>query len=230
MSQIRLLAFLLPVFTPIVLGGCAILRPPDASGDLARFRAENPGVAPGGVVLLGDSLTYGFPEYYFFPGAAIANRGVPGARVRDVRRQLDVSVLEIRPSRTLLMVGINDLLAHGRSNDQIVEDYRRLLDALAADHRPGRVYVQSIMPLGEQFFWANPRIRAINRRLRVLAYQRGMAWIDVHSGLVDASGNLSAGYTLDGVHLNGVGCATWAALITPVVTQQPAVSPSRIPR
>ena len=70
----------------------------------------------GAIVFVGDSLTGGWKAPMLaaaFPGLKIANRGVGGDTSRGVLFRFKEDVLDLKPRGIMLLVGGNDLSAHG---------------------------------------------------------------------------------------------------------------------
>src|SRR4051812_36089312 len=97
-----------------------------ARGDLFHALASDAGAHPG-VVIVGDSLTER-GEWGELLDRPVANRGIAGDTVADVRARLgDISALE--PRLVLVAVGINDLLA-GASPEELAARHAGLLGEL----------------------------------------------------------------------------------------------------
>jgi len=77
----------------------------------------------GAVVLMGDSLVAGAqkwdPLQKAFPDMVLANRGIGGDTSRGALFRFQEDVLDLQPKAILMLVGSNDLSAHGNPDDTI---------------------------------------------------------------------------------------------------------------
>ena len=92
------------------------------------FKLENANFAHGQTVFIGDSLTDGCALDVFYPGlsTAVYNRGIGGDSTAGVLKRLEFSLFDIKPSRIVLMIGINDI--NGMvPNSKILENYGKIL-------------------------------------------------------------------------------------------------------
>lgn len=179
------------------------------------FREQN--LAFRNVVLLGDSITEGFEVARYFPGRRVLNRGIGGDVVgnalpaddpRGLLRRLDESVFDCAASDVFLMIGINDL-AGGHSPETVEQGYRELLTRIRERAPALRVHVQSVLPTRGPHARLNPAVRELNTRLRRLAGELKLPYVDLHARFADAQGELKAEYTEDGLHLKEPAYHVW---------------------
>jgi lysophospholipase L1-like esterase len=181
----------------------------------ARYR-EMPR-APGDVVFAGDSLTVEAPYANYF--SSVRTRGIGGETTAGLLARID-EVAREHPAKIFLMVGINDI-AHDRSTDQLLDDYRRILERIRLRAPRARVYVESILPVNDARRDAprqlGPRIPEINERLRTLAVGFDYTYIDLWPHFADDQGSLMPQYTTDGLHLSWDGAVTLVQALAPYV-------------
>jgi lysophospholipase L1-like esterase len=160
------------------------------------------------------------------PGLRVANRGVSGFRVRDLREHWPHDVLAQPPDVLSVMVGVNDTWrrydrGHLTPTARWTEDYRHLLDtATAAGTRLVLVEPFLVPVTGEQWTWRedlDPRIHAVRR----LAEAYG-ALLLAADGLLNQAARQAgdpAAVSPDGVHLTPRGhallAAAWLDLVRP---------------
>lgn len=169
------------------------------------------------VVLLGDSITEGFEVSKYFPGRRVLNRGI-GADVignamladdpRGVLQRLDNSVFDCAASDLFLLIGINDLNT-GRTVDSMETGYRELLRTVRERRPDLRIVVQSVLPTRGIHAKQNAPVVEFNQRLRKLAEEFHCAFLDLHTLMRDAAGELKAEYTEDGLHLTEPAHLVW---------------------
>ncbi len=179
------------------------------------FREQN--LAYRNVVLVGDSITEGFEVARFFPGRRVLNRGIGGDVIgnglpaddpRGVLRRLDASVFDCAAGDVFLLIGINDLNS-GHSVEAMETGYREILRKIKMHSPSIRVHVQSVLPTRGAHARQNAPVREFNRRLEKLAAEFGYPFLNLHPLFVDEQGELKAGYTADGLHLNDAAYRVW---------------------
>jgi len=172
-------------------------------------------------ILLGDSLSLWFPAE-LLPGRRVwMNQGISGEQTEGVLARL--SVMEQAEVDTIfLMIGINDLI-WGRSDEQIISNYRTIMETLSKQHPNAQVVVQSILPHGaEASTWEsrdrllalpNDRVRAMNQSLKIIAADHNAQYLDLYALFSDGDGKLRPDLSTDGLHLNREGYLVWRAAI-----------------
>jgi len=171
------------------------------------------------IVFLGNSLTaYGeWAEYY--ENNNIVNRGIPGDHCDGVRERLD-EIVKLHPRKIFLLIGVNDLAYH--PPEIVFAKYEHLLQAMLKKMPTSTIYVQTLFPVNNEVSptpVSNADVRTLNQGIKQLALTYQVPVIDLYPLLVDANGNLGAGYTLDGIHLNGVAYLKWAEFLSSKVNE-----------
>lgn len=119
-------------------------------------------------------------------------------------------MLDLQPEKLFINIGTNDMNAGARTDEQIVADYRALLETIRSRLPETDVFVLSYYPINELMHAAgawqsgrtNARIAQLNGMVRQMAQEMGLVWIDVSSALSDETGNLRAEFAApDGVHI-----------------------------
>lgn len=167
----------------------------------------------GAIVFIGDSITDGNEWSEYFPNELILNRGISGDTTNGVLERLQ-DVIDLRPSKIFLMVGVNDLYK-GRNVDSIAENYKRILEKLHNELPTTDVFIESVLPVNEELLVSNVTNKDVveaNGKIKKLAFDYGMTYIDLHSLLVTKKG-LSTDFTADGLHPNGKVYSIWADAI-----------------
>ncbi len=177
---------------------------------LAQFIEDSPNRPKGKIVFVGDSITEGFPLEQGFPNGAVINRGIGGDKVLGVVDRLDVSITDLEPSKVYLMIGTNNLAWFETNNlEETKPKYRELFEKMKKAAPDAEFFIQSILPVGQQYDVANPYIIEANAFLKALAEEFGFEWVDLHSHFINENGLLNPNYTTDGVHLTIQGYLTW---------------------
>ena len=174
------------------------------------------------IVFLGNSIT-NFGEWVeLFKDNHIKNRGISGDRTEGVLARLN-TILPGNPRKIFLMIGVNDL-EHGAAPDSIVNGITRIMDKIAKESPKTTLYLQSILPVNDQFSKfpkhtdKGASILEINRRLKLLCQSRNLIYIDLYRSFKNREDEkLNPAYTNDGLHLMGEGYLLWVKLISKYV-------------
>ena len=118
----------------------------------------------------------------------------------------------LKPAKVYIMLGLNEL--GWKSADIFIEKYAAIIDAALAADPDCLVYVQSILPVSAAKdaggTWCNnANVNARNERLKELAEEKGVYYLDVASAFRGEDGCLPAGDTPDGIHLTPGLCVSW---------------------
>jgi lysophospholipase L1-like esterase len=174
---------------------------------------ESQPTAPGAIVFLGDSLTASGLWQYVWQGKTVLNRGAGGDTIEGVTARLD-EVLRHKPKKVFLMIGINDLTLYGKSPDYLIGRYKILLQKIETSSSSTAVYIQSLLPTRLPM---NAIIPHVNEKLRALADEKNVHFVDVNSPMCDAQGQLQADWTPDGVHIKAAGYQEWRKVVGPLI-------------
>jgi lysophospholipase L1-like esterase len=169
------------------------------------------------IIFLGDSITDGCSWSEMFHDLRIKNRGISADITDGVLDRLD-EVIESKPLKIFLMIGVNDL-ARGKTVEYIVRNIERILDAIQKESPQTEIYLQSLLPVNPVFGLAKnhtnktAEIIAINTDLKKIAKDRKLIFVDLHSLLKTESNLLDPEYTNDGLHLTGKGYLVWKSAV-----------------
>lgn len=189
-----------------------------------EFVVENRSAKMGQIVFLGDSITDFCPleNYYSDLSLKTYNRGIGGDTTLGILKRLDVSLFDIRPSKIVLMIGINDINS-GRTVDEIAESYSNILNQIKTRLPETQVYCMSVLPMSDKLLEVvsidlterNNQVILLNEKINELANGLGYSYLNLFS-LVSTSENLLKNeLTDDGIHLNNNGFTIWANLVKP---------------
>ena len=167
------------------------------------------------VVVLGDSLT-DRGEWWELLGRPVANRGIGGDTVADVRARIG-DVVALQPRVLFVLVGVNDLLG-GTSPELLAIAHAALVAELRGRLPHTRIVVESLLPIRDELLaedgpLTTATVRRANELLQRGAAAAGAEWLDVNAALADATGQLDARYSDDGSHLSAAGYRAWAAVL-----------------
>ncbi len=189
---------------------------------------ENANSAKGQIVFIGDSITdlYVLDDYYADLPLAVYNRGIGGDTTEGVLKRIDVSVIDLNPSKVVLMIGTNDVNAK-RENEEIIDTYEQIVDKIRTELPGADLYCMSIIPQGKALEdytsvdvdLSTRKILAINTEIEKIAEEKGAYYIDLFAYLSDGDNYLLGEYSDDALHLNAAGFEVWTDLLKPYLEQ-----------
>lgn len=181
---------------------------------VAAFSEENPKLEKGQIVFVGDSITAGYPLqlYYHNLNLKTYNRGISGDTTSWLLTRLQTSLIDIAPSKIVLMIGTNDINL-GKSAEEIAQNYQSILDLIASALPDSDVWCVSVIPQNDQYSDQaqenNKRIQETNQKIENLAAIYGYQYVNLYDELTDKDGLLKRRYSTDGLHLNLWGYCVW---------------------
>ncbi|MBR5187907.1 MAG: hypothetical protein IKW18_05500 [Clostridia bacterium] len=213
---IFLISFLLIVCGVAVWMWNANSKPKTYEEKVATFMSENAKLKEGQIVFLGDSITAGYKlnSHYSDLDLETYNRGISGDTADWIMARIQVSVLDILPSKIILMIGTNDINA-GKSAEEIAVLYEHILELFSSQLPQTEVFCVSIIPqntdYSEDAAKNNLRIQESNARIEALAEKWGYQYVNLYDELTDENGFLKRSYSTDGLHLGRRGYKVWTA-------------------
>lgn len=175
--------------------------------------------SPGGIILMGDSITECFELYKTFDKYPnrVRNRGSAGANT-SIMQMATSLVINEKPDHIFLLIGTNDL---GMKQSLGVEDrIMGIVKTLTAGLPDTTIDVVSLIPVNTNYDpnvisgRTNEAIKAINTNLiaKVSEYNHPKVWfLDIYPRL-EKDGQLDPNMTSDGLHPNPYGSGTMASL------------------
>ena len=200
--------------------------------NLARYAEDNLRLGPPGpkenrVVFLGDSITDGWPLNQYFPGKPYINRGISGQITGQMLGRMKADVLDLKPRVVVVLGGTNDLARGVKVS--VIQNNLAMIAALAEAHGVKPV-MASILPISDYHKSKNPdyersrdrppeAIRQLNDWTRRMCAEHGFVYLDYHSRVADAIGQLEAALSSDGLHPNSEGYKVMAPLAETAITK-----------
>jgi lysophospholipase L1-like esterase len=171
----------------------------------------------GAIIFLGNSITEGGNWSELFPDLPVLNRGIGGDRTAGVLARMD-EVLRHEPSKLFICIGTNDLGTNIPA-EEVLHNYRSILELVQTTSPPTEIYVQSILPVGKKLILghSNDKIIPFNTELQQLCAELGITYIDVFSELTNDEGYLDEKYSNDQLHLMGNAYLVWKEKIEPFI-------------
>jgi lysophospholipase L1-like esterase len=189
-------------------------------------RARRP--APGGAVFTGSSSIrfWRTLEADMVPVPAL-NRGFGGCHMAHVAHFARRIVTPYRPRAVVVYAGENDLgWLSPKTPRQVVDDFRRLVDAVREELPAARVYFLAVKPSPfRRGRW--PAFREVNALAEQYAREAdGVTFLDTAAAMRDANGRPRPGlYRWDGLHLSDKGYQLWASVLRPALARDLGFAP-----
>ena len=165
------------------------------------------------IMFLGDSLTDLCEWAEILKDDQIINRGICGDTTDGILNRIN-NIVESKPKKLFLMIGINDL-NQGVPVEDVANNYQLILETLKDQVPEVQIFIQSLLPINTQLrnHDVNQKIIDLNYKLKQLAETFSFQYINLLSAFLDKNNQLDAAYTSDGVHLNGQGYLIWKEII-----------------
>lgn len=201
---------------------------------IERYRKMNETAEKGQILCAGSSLMEMFPIEKFAEElklpVTIYNRGVGGFVMRELEENLDVCILDLKPSRLFLNIGTNDLSNAEVTPELLAAEYDKLLERIEAALPETEIYLMAYYPVNYEaaapemkpclLVRSNEKICLANEKVRALAEKHHARYIDVNDALKDADGNLKAEYTIEGMHIKEAGYRAMLPAFLSYVTEE----------
>ncbi len=173
------------------------------------------------IIFLGDSLTDQSEWSEILKNHKIKNRGISGDTTDGILDRID-EIIEANPKKVFLLIGTNDLWNERKTVDQIIQNYRLILNTFQQKTPTTKVYIQSLLPVNNEAYditVSNEDIKMLNAQFKELASKFSYQYIDLFKYFVNQQNQLDLAYTIDGAHLTGKGYLLWAKVIEKYVKE-----------
>lgn len=171
------------------------------------------------IVFLGNSITERgeWQELFADCKYPVINRGIGGDNSFGILARMD-EVLKAKPKAIFLMDGINDQFRK-LPHEVSINNYQRIIRKIKAVSPRTKIYLESALPINESMAsepytkGRNVLVPGLNKKLKALAEQERITYIDICPLFQDEGGVLKKELTMDGVHLKPAAYITWAAFL-----------------
>jgi hypothetical protein len=167
-------------------------------------------LAPNGIIMLGNSITYECNWHEIFSRPDIYNRGIPGDKIEGMLERLP-ALLETNPRQIVLMAGINNLLA-GQCPDKTAVLLKELIDKISAETE---LIVCSTL-LTNTFTEVNPGVERLNSIISLYCMSKAIPYLNLNKVLAP-EGMLQTSLSYDGLHINAQGYKLWKQELEPLL-------------
>lgn len=194
----------------------------------ANAQSGDPKAGEHRVVLMGDSITDGWPRHRpeFFSTNDIIGRGISGETSYQFLLRFQNDVIDLHPTLVVINYGTNDIAENtGKYNED--QTFRNVCAMCEMARGAGiKVVLASTLP-HHGFRWnpsitdAMSKVRSLNARVRKYAENEGFTYVDYFSSMVSSDGTrMREELSEDGVHPNPDGYQIMENLVLPVIQQQ----------
>ncbi|MEI5995256.1 GDSL-type esterase/lipase family protein [Candidatus Enterococcus mansonii] len=158
------------------------------------------------IVFLGDSIIAGNNWEEYLGSTKYINRGVSGARIKDLIGELDNLNL-YKPEQIILMIGINDVASGNKISDSI-EEYLSLIKLLKKKYPKSIIKSTALFHINEKKYeYLNTNVKLNNQLIDQFndslesSLPDDITILDINSEISDKNNNLNENLTYDGLHV-----------------------------
>ena len=150
------------------------------------------------IIFVGNSMTSSCEWAEILNNNKIKNRGILGDNSLGILNRID-RIAKFKPQKIFLMVGINDLSGRIKT-DSITRNYANIIRQIKQFSPQTKIYVQSVLPINDDYKEINnEQIIDLNSKIKNVATEYNVTYIDIFSHLLDSSGKLRKEYSNDEV-------------------------------
>lgn len=166
------------------------------------------------IVFFGDSQIEAWLMAPSFGSLPIVNKGVSGDWALTALDRFNRDVLDLKPKVIVMLLGTNDL-DNGKPIDTIIHTIESMIKKTANQNI--RVILCSLLPVRNEHIQKLPLkdLLLFNSRLKILAQQYQIDYVDFFSQLSDKNGLFRVDLTKDGIHPSKSGYLRMSKIILP---------------
>lgn len=187
----------------------------DKEKKIMHYRKENETIEYKQIVFAGSSLMEMFPISKLLnehnDSTIIYNRGIGGFISDELLENIDVCILDLKPSKVFINIGTNDLSIESVSIDSLMDHYDKIITKIETAIPDVTIYLMAYYPVNYEAaaenmkaclkIRTNEKLCTANVEVKKLAEKHGQRYIDINSNLMDEKGRLKAEYTIEGMHI-----------------------------
>ena len=175
------------------------------------------------VLFIGDSRTVGLRDYArlgdadYFCKVSMSLFNVLEWETSDEdfkSATLDEVLQSHTYGKIYIHLGLNEV---GQNKEEILIQYRKLLDLIQIHQPEARIILQAMMSVTKEKakteYFSLENIQTVNSMIRSLAEEEGFIFEDVNCWIADEDGYMYKEMTFDGCHLYGKGYLEWSQWI-----------------
>lgn len=165
-------------------------------------------------VFLGDSITNRYNLNKYYENMPVVNSGIGGNMTDHILKDMSNRVYIYNPSKVFLLIGTNDINMK-QEDYEIVENVKKIIKEIQKNRPNCKIYLESIYPINASEnekikldiveSRSNDRIKGLNKKLKILAKELNIQYINMYDELIGKDDNLKLEYTTEGLHLSDDG-------------------------
>lgn len=165
-------------------------------------------------LFLGDSITEQYDLDKYYENFPVVNSGVGGDTTDDILNDMEKRVYQYNPSKVFLLIGTNDH-SQDKSNEDISNNIEKIIKLIKKNRPYCKIYLEAVFPVNDVdddkidhdcvHGRSNDDIKIINEKLKQIAKEQKVTYIDMYSLLADEDDNLKLDYTKEGLHISDEG-------------------------
>lgn len=183
-----------------------------------EYFAKTP-IPKNAIIFLGNSITERaeWQELLADSKYPVINRGIGGDNSFGILARMD-EIINAKPKAIYLMDGINDQFRK-LPHEVSVNNYRRIIRKIKQQSPTTKIYLESALPINEDMTkeaytkGRNILVPELNKKLKALAKEEGVTYIDICPLFQDENGVLKKEFTMDGVHLKASAYIDWVKFL-----------------
>ncbi len=217
-------------FIMLILIGSTVELMAQDWANLERYKKANLNLeapAPGKirVVLMGNSITEGWPKFYpeFFENSPYLPRGISGQTTPQMLLRFRQDVIDLEPDVVVILAGTNDIA--GNTGPMTLDEiYGYIVSMSELAHANNiKVILASVLPV-YQYTWRKgiqpaEQIVALNDMLQAYASAGDIYYLDYFTTMADKRNGFKDEYTYDGVHPNRAGYVQMSKLLAQAIKE-----------
>ncbi|KGQ45299.1 acylneuraminate cytidylyltransferase [Gallibacterium anatis] len=134
-------------------------------------------------------------------GMSVNNLAISGISSEEYQKFiLDTQILNNIGNIIVLMMGTNDIVKDGWSNQSCLKSIQNIVDTIKILNVGAKIYFLEITPTALRIDRNNQDIRNLNKYLK--QHLKSIIWIDLYEQFTDKYGKLDLLFSNDGLHLN----------------------------
>ena len=99
-------------------------------------------------VLLGDSITEGYPVDEFYDDLPVIKSGVSGYKTQDILNNLEKMVSVYNPTKVFILIGTNDIQEEDKS-EEVLSNIEKIVEGIHTLRPKAKIYLESIYPVND---------------------------------------------------------------------------------
>ena len=189
------------------------------SNEIAAFKKQDSLQMPpaGKVVFAGSSSFRMWTDVQsYFPQSTIIIRGFGGARLSDLIRYVNETILVYQPGQVVIYCGENDIADSAATAGQVLQKVKTLYRLIRAQYKRIPIIYVSIKPSPSRWRLHDTMTAANALVRKYLRHRQRARFVNVWNAMLGPDGKPEPSlFREDNLHMNAKGYAIWKKLLEP---------------